>query len=60
MPIKSEITDLWHRYDDGLTAADATDDDLATLDAFLEALEAGEVRAAEKTGNDVTSWEANG
>jgi len=26
MPIKSEITDLWHRYDDGLTAADATDE----------------------------------
>ena len=24
MPIKSEITDLWHRYDDGLTADDAT------------------------------------
>ena len=59
MPIKSEISDLWHRYDDGLTAADATDDDRATLDAFLEALETGEVRAAEKTGDSVTSWEAN-
>jgi len=58
--LESEITDLWNRYDDGLTADGATDDDLATLAAFLEALEAGEVRAAEKTGDDVTSWEANG
>ncbi|TQQ82063.1 2,3,4,5-tetrahydropyridine-2,6-dicarboxylate N-succinyltransferase [Halonotius roseus] len=59
MTLESEITALWNRYDDGLTADDATDDDLATLEAFLEALEAGEVRAAEKTGDSVTSWEAN-
>ena len=57
--VQSEIADLWNRYDDGLTADEATADDLATLEAFLEALEAGEIRAAEKTGDDVTSWEAN-
>src|SRR6056297_53900 len=57
--LQSEIQALWNRYDDGLTADDATDEVLATLDVFLEALEAGEVRAAEKTGDDVTSWEAN-
>src|SRR6056297_1278659 len=57
--LESEIQALWNRYDDGLTAADATADDLATLDVFLEELEAGNVRSAEKTGDDVTSWEAN-
>jgi len=31
----------------------------AVVDEFLAALEAGEVRAAEKTGDDVTTWEAN-
>jgi len=57
--LQSEIADLWNRYDDGLTADNATDDDLATLDVFLEELEAGNVRSAEKTGDDVTSWKAN-
>ncbi|WP_138005934.1 2,3,4,5-tetrahydropyridine-2,6-dicarboxylate N-succinyltransferase [Halalkalirubrum salinum] len=59
MTIQSEITTLWDRYQNGLTAAEASDEEYATLEAFLEALEAGEVRAAEKTGDDVTSWEAN-
>src|SRR6056297_944925 len=59
MSLESDIADLWDRYQDGLTAADATDDDAAVVDAFLAALEAGEVRAAEKTGDDVTTWEAN-
>ncbi|XVH30957.1 2,3,4,5-tetrahydropyridine-2,6-dicarboxylate N-succinyltransferase [Haloferacaceae archaeon DSL9] len=58
MTMESEISDLWQRYDDGLTAAAASVDDLDALDAFLESLEAGEVRAAEKTGDDVTTWEA--
>ena len=48
MSLQSEIETLWERYDDGLTAADATDDDLTTLAEFLAALEAGEIRAAEK------------
>ncbi|QLG26403.1 2,3,4,5-tetrahydropyridine-2,6-dicarboxylate N-succinyltransferase [Halorarum halophilum] len=59
MTLESDIDDLWHRYDDGLTAGDLTDEDRATLEAFLDALEAGEVRAAEKAGSSVTDWEAN-
>jgi len=59
MSLEADVSDLWNRYQDGLTAADATSEDAAVLDAFLAALEAGEVRAAEKTGDDVTSWEAN-
>jgi 2,3,4,5-tetrahydropyridine-2-carboxylate N-succinyltransferase len=51
MSLESDVTDLWNRYQDGLTAADATDDDLAVLASFLEALEAGEIRAAEPTGS---------
>ena len=59
MSLEADVSDLWHRYQDGLTAADATDEDAAVIDEFLAALEAGEVRAAEKTGDDVTSWAAN-
>ncbi|MWV65784.1 2,3,4,5-tetrahydropyridine-2,6-dicarboxylate N-succinyltransferase [Halorubrum sp. JWXQ-INN 858] len=59
MTLESDVADLWERYQAGLSAAETTRDDDAVLDAFLEALEAGEVRAAEKTGDDVTSWEAN-
>ncbi|ELZ28616.1 2,3,4,5-tetrahydropyridine-2,6-dicarboxylate N-succinyltransferase [Halorubrum distributum] len=59
MSLEADVADLWNRYQDGLTAADATDADAAVIDEFLAALEAGEVRAAEKTGDDVTSWEAN-
>ena len=60
MTLESDVSDLWHRYDENeLTAAETTADDEAVLEAFLEALEAGKVRAAEKTGDDVTSWEAN-
>ena len=54
--LESEISELWERRESGLTAADADLDHLATLDAFLESLEAGEVRAAEKRGGE---WEAN-
>ncbi|MFC7098498.1 2,3,4,5-tetrahydropyridine-2,6-dicarboxylate N-succinyltransferase [Halobaculum marinum] len=57
--LESDIDDLWNRYDDGLTATDANADDRRTLDEFLDALEAGEVRAARKTGDGVDSWEAN-
>ena len=59
MTLESDVGALWERYEDGLTADAATEDDEAVLDAFLTALETGEVRAAEKTGDDVTSWEAN-
>ena len=57
MSLEREITDLWQRYqDDEIDADSAREDDLATLDVFLEALEAGEARAAEKRGGE---WEAN-
>jgi len=56
MSLEADVSDLWQRKQDGLTAADATDDHLGTLDEFLAALESGEVRAAEK-GTD--GWEAN-
>jgi 2,3,4,5-tetrahydropyridine-2-carboxylate N-succinyltransferase len=59
MTLESDVSDLWDRYQEGLTAADATAEDADVLESFLSALEAGEVRAAEKTGDDVTTWEAN-
>ncbi|GGL62874.1 2,3,4,5-tetrahydropyridine-2,6-dicarboxylate N-succinyltransferase [Halocalculus aciditolerans] len=56
MTLESEIRDLQERREnDEVSAATASADDLDTLDAFLEALEAGEVRAAEKTGGE---WSA--
>ncbi len=54
--LESDVTALWERYDDGLTAAEAGREELDTLDAFLDALEAGEVRAAEKRDG---TWTAN-
>ncbi|KAA9398573.1 2,3,4,5-tetrahydropyridine-2,6-dicarboxylate N-succinyltransferase [Haloarcula sp. CBA1130] len=56
MSLKADIDDLWQLKQDGLSATDATDDHRAVLDEFLAALEAGEVRAAEKSGGE---WEAN-
>ena len=55
--LEGEISDLWERYDAGeIDAQSATDGQLATLDAFLDALESGEIRAAEKRSGE---WEAN-
>ena len=54
--LESDIRDLWYRYDDGLTAEAAGDEAHSTLEAFLTALEHGEIRAAEKRGGE---WEAN-
>ncbi|WP_247007920.1 2,3,4,5-tetrahydropyridine-2,6-dicarboxylate N-succinyltransferase [Halorientalis litorea] len=62
MSLQSDVTDLWHRYDDGLTAEEATSDDAETLDAFLSALEAGDARAAEPDGSGDTvrdRWTVN-
>ncbi|MGM0591821.1 MAG: 2,3,4,5-tetrahydropyridine-2,6-dicarboxylate N-succinyltransferase [Halobacteriota archaeon] len=60
MTLQADIEDLWQRYDAGdIDASDAGTDELDALDDFLDALEAGEVRAAEKTGDDVTTWAAN-
>jgi 2,3,4,5-tetrahydropyridine-2-carboxylate N-succinyltransferase len=54
--LQADIEELWQRTEDGLTANDAGSDERETLDAFLDALEAGEVRAAEKREGE---WEAN-
>ncbi|MFB6069496.1 MAG: 2,3,4,5-tetrahydropyridine-2,6-dicarboxylate N-succinyltransferase [Halanaeroarchaeum sp.] len=56
MSLEADIRDLQHRYENtDLDAESACPDDLAVLDAFLDALEAGEVRAAERRDGD---WEA--
>ncbi|QCC50071.1 2,3,4,5-tetrahydropyridine-2,6-dicarboxylate N-succinyltransferase [Halapricum salinum] len=62
MSLESDVADLWQRYDDGLTAADTDQDDRAVLERFLEALEAGEIRAAEPDGEDwvVNEWVKQG
>jgi len=50
--LRSEIEDLWQRYQDGEVDAESAGADAAdTLETFLDALEAGEVRAAEKSGS---------
>jgi len=57
MTLESEITELWERYrNDDVDADSASAEDADTLEAFLQALEAGEVRAAEKNNGE---WEAN-
>ncbi|WP_135825399.1 2,3,4,5-tetrahydropyridine-2,6-dicarboxylate N-succinyltransferase [Halorussus ruber] len=57
MSLQSEIEDLWNRYDEGnITADSAGRDELDALEAFLDALESGEVRAAEKRDGE---WVAN-
>ena len=56
MSLESDIRELWRRYDDGLTAADAEASHRAVLEEFLAALETGDVRAAEKSAGE---WVAN-
>ncbi|EMA44961.1 2,3,4,5-tetrahydropyridine-2,6-dicarboxylate N-succinyltransferase [Halococcus saccharolyticus] len=56
MSLESDIDTLWQRTDDGLTAGDAGSEERDLLDRFLDALETGEVRAAEKRDGD---WQAN-
>ncbi len=56
MSLQSDIETLWSRYDDGLAADEVNAEELTTLAEFLEALEAGEIRAAEKSGGE---WEVN-
>jgi len=53
MSLETEIRELWQRHETGdLSVDSATADDADTLDEFLDALEAGDVRAAEKEGGD--------
>ncbi|MFC4989882.1 MULTISPECIES: 2,3,4,5-tetrahydropyridine-2,6-dicarboxylate N-succinyltransferase [Saliphagus] len=55
--LEAEIAALWERTERGeIDAASAGSEELATLEAFLEALEGGEVRAAEAQDGE---WEAN-
>ncbi|PSQ17228.1 2,3,4,5-tetrahydropyridine-2,6-dicarboxylate N-succinyltransferase [Halobacteriales archaeon QS_8_69_73] len=54
--LRNDIEELQKRNEAGLTADDAGETELAVLEEFLDALEAGEVRAAEKRGGE---WEAN-
>ncbi|MFC7080844.1 2,3,4,5-tetrahydropyridine-2,6-dicarboxylate N-succinyltransferase [Halorussus caseinilyticus] len=57
MSLESDIEDLWHRYDDGdLSADSASREELDALEDFLDALETGEVRAAEKRDG---AWQSN-
>jgi 2,3,4,5-tetrahydropyridine-2-carboxylate N-succinyltransferase len=55
MSLQADVEMLWDRSDE-LTPTDLTGDLQAILDRFLDALEAGEVRAAEKRDG---TWEAN-
>jgi len=56
MSLEADVRDLEARYETGdLDQASATEADLAVLDRFLDALEAGEIRAAERTDGE---WQA--
>ena len=55
--LRADIEDLQRRYDEGLTAEEVGADERSLLDEFLRALEAGEIRAAQKAGGE---WTANG
>jgi 2,3,4,5-tetrahydropyridine-2-carboxylate N-succinyltransferase len=54
--LENDIVELQRRKEEGLTAEDAESEELAVLEEFLQALEAGEIRAAEKRDGQ---WEAN-
>ena len=56
MSLRDDIETLAERADAGLTASDVGSEERDTLDAFLDALETGEVRAAEKRDGE---WAAN-
>jgi 2,3,4,5-tetrahydropyridine-2-carboxylate N-succinyltransferase len=60
MTLRTDVEALWNQYTaDEIDAGSTTATEMETLDAFLDALETGEVRAAEKTGETVETWEAN-
>jgi len=55
--LETAIIDLWNRYEaDDVTAERISEDEYETLEAFLDALEAGTIRAAEPSDD---GWEAN-
>jgi 2,3,4,5-tetrahydropyridine-2-carboxylate N-succinyltransferase len=56
--LQSDVESLWERSEDGdLDAETAGGDEAETLERFLDALEAGEVRAAEPTDGEWVSKE---
>jgi len=60
MTLETEIDDLWHRYENGeVDAGSAGGGVRDLLDEFLDALEAGGIRAATKEGDAPTDWTAN-
>ncbi|WP_049971541.1 2,3,4,5-tetrahydropyridine-2,6-dicarboxylate N-succinyltransferase [Haladaptatus cibarius] len=55
--MRNDIEELWRRYEsDELDAENAGEDEYEILEMFLDALEAGDIRAAEKHDG---AWEAN-
>ena len=56
MSLRSEIEDLWTQYQNDEIDAETSMEDLTVLGDFLDALETGEIRAAEKRDGE---WEAN-
>lgn len=57
MSLETEISTLWEKYErNEIDSQSTTTDHLDSLDAFLTALEAGEIRAAEKSEG---TWRAN-
>jgi 2,3,4,5-tetrahydropyridine-2-carboxylate N-succinyltransferase len=54
--LEAEVEALWERSEAGLTASDVGRAERNILDRFLDALEAGDVRAAERIEG---TWEAN-
>ncbi|WP_323675181.1 2,3,4,5-tetrahydropyridine-2,6-dicarboxylate N-succinyltransferase [Halorubellus sp. PRR65] len=60
MSLEADVADLWARHEAGDLDADAQHVH-DVLHAFLDALEVGDVRAAEPTGDDAGAdrWEAN-
>ena len=55
--LRDDIEELQARYDEGLSADDVGESERALLGEFLDSLESGEIRAAEKRDGE---WEANG
>ncbi|ELZ12223.1 2,3,4,5-tetrahydropyridine-2,6-carboxylate N-succinyltransferase [Halovivax asiaticus JCM 14624] len=61
--LEADVETLWTRHEIGdIDAETITEDDLAVLVDFLDALETGEVRAAEKEGDEwqVIEWVKRG
>lgn len=54
--LQTDIEELWNRSEAGLEAREAGEDEHATLEEFLHALETGDIRAAEKRNGN---WKAN-